>query len=102
MAPETESAAGGAPPSLRPSADVVSRRLDDEVVLVHLRTNRIYSLNETGARLWELLETGHDRVRIERQMLEEFDVEPADLRREIAELLGSLEAEQLVHAEAAD
>jgi hypothetical protein len=40
---------------LRPEDDVVSRRLEDEVVLVHLRTNRIYKLNETGARLWELL-----------------------------------------------
>ena len=30
----------------------------DEVVLVHLRTNRIYTLNRTGARFWELLEDG--------------------------------------------
>lgn len=70
--------------------------------MVHLRTNRIYSLNETGARLWELLEAGHDRERIERQMLEEFDVEAADLRREIAELLAMLETQQLVHAKATD
>ncbi len=102
MGPDEERAAGGPRPRLRPSPDVVSRRLDDEVVLVHLRTNHIYSLNQTGARLWELLQTGDDRERIERRMLEEFEVEAADLRREIEELLASLEAEQLVRADPAD
>jgi hypothetical protein len=37
---------------VQPNRDVVARRLKDEIVLVHLRTNRIYSLNRTGARFW--------------------------------------------------
>ena len=48
-----------------PSPDVVARRVDDEVVLVNLQTNRIFALNSTGARFWELLEGGADRVEIE-------------------------------------
>jgi hypothetical protein len=37
---------------------VVFTRLNDtEAVLLHLETKRYYSLNETGARLWELLAT---------------------------------------------
>ena len=75
---------------------MVARRLDDETVLVHLRTNRIYTLNATAARLWELLEEGCDRTEIERRMGDEFDVDRAQLAEEIDRVLASLAAEGLV------
>ena len=81
---------------LRPIPDVVYRELEGEMVLVHLGTNRIYSLNETGARFWELLASGSERAEIERQLLDEFVVEPEDLRQEIDSMLGALAEEGLV------
>jgi len=84
------------PLDLRPRSDVVSRRLGDEVVLVNLRTNRIYSLNRTGARLWELLVEQAERSTIEATMLEEFDVDPSELHNEIDKLLGELAQAGLV------
>jgi len=81
---------------LRPIPDVVYRELEGEMVLVHLGTNRIYSLNETGARFWELLASGSERAEIERQLLDEFVVEPQDLRQEIDSMLGALAEEGLV------
>jgi len=41
--------------SLKPAPEVLARRLPGGAVLVHMRTNRIFELNETGARIWELL-----------------------------------------------
>jgi hypothetical protein len=81
---------------LRPEDDVVSRRLEDEVVLVHLRTNRIYTLNETGARLWELLKEGRGRAEIEKQLFQEFEVERDQLQEEVERLLSLLTREGLV------
>lgn len=81
---------------LRPHPDVVWRRLDDDVVLVDLRTSRIYSLNDSAARAWELLSTGAERAEVERSLLEEFDVEPSELRASLDDLLGRLSAENLV------
>ena len=49
------SPAGENPPSLtafRPHPDVLTRRIDDHIVLVHMGRNEIFSLNPTGARLW--------------------------------------------------
>jgi len=89
---------GGA---LRPSPDVVFRSLDDEAVLVHLGTNRIYSLNPTGARFWELLTDGCPDVEIKRTLMKEFDVPPETLEAEIDALLRSLESEGLVTPEPA-
>jgi hypothetical protein len=80
----------------RPIPEVAFRELEGEVVLVHLGTNRIYSLNETGARFWELLAGGSDRAEIERQLLDEFAIEPDDLRQEIDSILISLASEGLV------
>jgi coenzyme PQQ synthesis protein D (PqqD) len=79
-----------------PVADVVYRELKGEIVLVHLGTNDIYALNETGARFWELLAAGHDRRAIRAQLLDEFDVEPVELDAEIDKLLGELAQAGLV------
>ena len=81
-----------------PSPDVVSRRLGDEVVLVHLRTNRIFALSPTGARFWELLSEGKSRPEIEAQLLSEYDVSAEAVSAEIDALVQALEAERLVEA----
>jgi hypothetical protein len=80
----------------RPSPDVISQELDGEVVLVHLQTNRIFALNQTGARFWQLLESGHDRARIREALASEFDVEHELLEREMEGLVDALAAEGLV------
>jgi len=80
--------------------DVVSRQLDDRTVVVNLRTNRIYELNRTASRLWELLESGADRQEAERRMLAEFDVNPDELRAEIDRALEHFDAEGLTNGDA--
>lgn len=81
---------------LEPSQDVVGQRLGDEVVLVSLETNRIFELNRTGARFWELLQSETDRGRIEAQLLEEFAVTEEELSAEVDRLIKSLDDEELV------
>jgi hypothetical protein len=82
--------------ALHANPDVVFQRVDDEVVLVHLKTNQIFALNATGARFWELFAAGGDRSEIEATMLAEFDVEPDVLRAEIDALLVALAREDIV------
>jgi Coenzyme PQQ synthesis protein D (PqqD) len=81
---------------LEPSQDVVGQRLGDEVVLVSLQTNRIFELNRTGARFWELLQSEGDRSRIEQRLLEEFEVSEDELSAEVDQLIKTLTDEELV------
>lgn len=81
---------------VQPSKDVVSRRVGDEVVLVNLQSDQMYSLNPTGARAWELLTEGYDADAIESTLSDEFSVDRAEVRREIETLLDDLVREQLV------
>jgi hypothetical protein len=74
----------------RASPDTVSTRAGDEIVLVDLKTDRIYSLNRTAARVWELFSTDCDREEVRRRLLEEFDVGPSEVESAIDELVQSL------------
>ncbi len=83
---------------MKPHPQVVFRKVGDETVLVHTGTNRIYSLNPTGAAVWELLAAGHDAPRIREQLQRTYNVEPARLTREVDELLASFAREGLLEA----
>jgi Coenzyme PQQ synthesis protein D (PqqD) len=83
-------------PLPRPSPDVIFRELEGEIVLVHLETNRIFALNSTGARFWELLNAGFDRAEIERRLTEEFEVGRPEVVKEVNRLLAELAAEELI------
>src|SRR5262245_50801486 len=61
---------------LKVNPDVLFQRLENDAVLLHMKTDRFFNLNRTGARFWELLNEGHDLVGIQERMLREFDVEP--------------------------
>ena len=87
---------GPVTPRWQPDVDVVSRRLGDEAVLINLRTNRMFSLNRTGTRAWELLQTGHDWSAVRSVLLDEFDVQPAMLDRELETVSVSLALEGFV------
>ena len=84
------------------SPQVVSSRLGDAGVLVHLQTNRIFEVNATGLRIWELAAGGRTLTEIEAVLRAEFDVEPERLRKELLVLVEELAREGLVHDDEPD
>ncbi len=91
----------GAPDAiLRHSADAVSNRLGDGGVVVNLRTNRIFELNATGMRAWELMGDGRTRAELERQLEAEFAATPGRVRTELEQLIADLASEGLVDGDA--
>ena len=83
---------------LRPSADVIARRLGEAAVLVHLPSNRIFELNATGARIWDLLCEGVEPAHIQERLVAEFTVDAAQAARELGDLLGRLRDEGLLES----
>lgn len=81
---------------VRIDPQVVFRRLSDRMVLVQLRTNQMFDLNETSARLWELLSRDGDLAAAESGLADEYDVDPAQLHDDIERTLAFLAAEQLI------
>src|SRR5882762_4005051 len=83
-------------PYIKANPNVIFRRLGEEIVLFHLRTDRFYELNGTAARFWELLSSGCDSAQINRQLLEEFAVDSGQLADEIKGFLTALQEQDLV------
>jgi hypothetical protein len=82
--------------ALRPNSDVIAKRLDQTSVLVHIPTNRIFELNETGSRVWEMIGASLNADQIVRRLVDEFEVEEAQAADEVKELLTRLRDEGLL------
>jgi len=83
-------------PLPRAAADVVARRLGDSAVLVRLSTNQIYELNETGARLWELLEEGASIDAAVTTLAREFEAAREEIAGDVDALLRDLSEQGLI------
>jgi hypothetical protein len=81
---------------VRPSPHVVARTVGEQAVLVHLQTNRIYELNATGSRIWELVEAGADDAEVMQRLGAEFAVSPEVAQRDFEALVADLVREGLL------
>jgi hypothetical protein len=83
---------------LRPNPEVIAKRLDQTTVLVDISTGRIFELNETGTRIWELLGQGLDVEQIMQHLVSEFEVADSQAAEELKTLLSQLRDQGLVAA----
>jgi hypothetical protein len=86
-------------PRFRVNPAVTSQRFGDDAVLIDLRTNEIYEMNRTAARMWQLLGEGLDVDDIESRLESEFEIERGELRPQIDGFLATLLDANLVEHE---
>lgn len=79
-----------------PRNDVAWRRVGDEVLILHLRSGYYYSLNATGARLFEELAAGQDAAAAVRAVVREFAVDAERAQRDCDTLVADLRAEAIL------
>ena len=71
-------------------AEVLVRQLGDETVILDLASGTYFGLDETGTRVWQLLERGGTLREVCEAMLGEFDVAPQDIERDVLDLAREL------------
>ena len=76
--------------------DVIFETVDDQVVLLSLNGGNYYKLNGTGTRIWHLIREHGDLGEVETAMIEEYEADPPEIRRDVRELINDLEAHGLV------
>ncbi|MGC9521785.1 MAG: PqqD family protein [Anaerolineae bacterium] len=74
---------------------IVSREVAGEVILVPIRDNvgdleSIYTLNETAARVWALLDGERTLAEVRDAMVAEFEVEAAEAEADLLALVERL------------
>lgn len=85
----------------RRSAEVVSRRVGPESVLVPIRQNvgnldYVYTLSPVAARIWDLLDGTRSLDEVAAAICEEFEVDRETAMADIAQLVSDLEQVALV------
>lgn len=76
--------------------NMVSRQIDDEVILVPIRRNvadleSIYTLNPVAARIWELIDDKRQVENIKEVILQEYEVDEEKAEKDLLEFLSQLE-----------
>ena len=71
-------------------SQVLVRFLEGESVLLNLKTERYFGLDNTGTRIWKAVTVAPDIKTAYEELLREYDVDPGGLRSDLAELLGQL------------
>ena len=80
----------------RKDDSVVSRKIADEVILVPIRKNvgdleSIYTFDEVGARIWELIDGKRRLEEIKDILLSEFDVAEGTLVTDMQNFISQVE-----------
>ena len=77
-------------------ADVLVNIVDGQSVLLNLKSERYFGLDEVGTRMWTVLTTAESVQAACEVLLAEYDVEPDRLRKDIEELAAKLLAHGLL------
>lgn len=82
--------------------DIVTRNIAGETIIVPVRANvgdldSIFTLNEVGTIVWELIDGKTSVRQIVVAICNECDVAKEEAEKDVIELLGSLEAAGLIH-----
>lgn len=71
------------------------RQLDQEAVLLDLKSGTYFGLNDVGARAWQLILEHGQLSQVLDALLQEYEVESTIVERDLLELAGQLVARQL-------
>ncbi len=72
--------------------------LDEETIVVDPRTREVHLLNDTAARIWELLSSARSVDELTRALGEEYEAPADELRSGVEELLAGLADKGLLTA----
>lgn len=81
---------------LRRREDVVVTDLDDELVLLDPETRKMYTLNQTGRRVWRVLD-GRSITEIARVISLEYQVDPERAAQDVETVVRDLLEAGLAH-----
>lgn len=80
---------------LKKNKNIITRKIEDETILMPLyKTSKeidcIYTLNEAGARVWDLINGKRNLAKIKAMLLKEYDAKEKEMDKKLTALLKDL------------
>ena len=85
---------------IRLKPEQTSCPVDGEVVILNLANSSYYGLEAVGAEVWRLIQEPRTFAEIEASLMETYEVDTPQLRRDLQNLLHRLAEEGLIAIEA--
>ena len=84
-------------------SDLVTRRITGETIIVPIREHvgdldSIYTLNETGTLVWQLIDGKTSISQIVDAICNEYDISPEEAEKDVIELIDCLEESGLIRS----
>ena len=76
---------------------VMTTSVDNDLIILNMKTSNYIALNDIGRRIWELLETPILVNEICRQLSSEFSAPPSQIEMDVITFLNELQIEELLH-----
>lgn len=76
--------------------EIVYRTIDQEAILVDSRQGMVTVLNQTGSRIWQMLDGKTDYNRMVEIIADEFDVDANTAREDVKQFIDSLTENNMV------
>lgn len=77
---------------------MICQDVGSEAVLLDMATQQYFGLNDTGARMWEMLSRLKDTESVLREMEGRYEVSREVVEADLTDLVGRLEAAGLVRS----
>ena len=90
--------AAATPVAWRRDSELPFQKLDEETIVVDPRRREVHLLNETAARIWELLASPRSLDELTATLGDEYDVAEAELREAVVECVDGLSSKGLLVA----
>jgi hypothetical protein len=75
---------------------IAHQTIDGEVVLINMETGCYYSLQQSGAEVWQLLEAGADAEAMTTQLGRRYQAEAGQIAAAVEKLLAELQQEAVI------
>ena len=85
---------------VRRKDEIISGDVDGETVMMSIEGGNYHSLNQTGSRIWELLENPSTVAGIIKALKDEFDTKPEIITEEVYQFLEQLVERDVIQIDA--
>ncbi len=75
---------------------VVRADLEGQAILLNVETGTYFGLDEVGDAIWKGVEQGASEVEISGLLAQEYNIDPVQLRSDVTDFLGQLQAHELI------
>ena len=84
---------------MRASPRQVSTQLGSEMVILGVERGQYFSLNEVGAKIWELIQEPHSVDAVCANLLAQYEVSSETLEADVLAILEAMHAQGLVQVQ---